>query len=86
MSETFPEVFYVDIKRSKKRFPLKRPQQWYFVLLAAGNHEPVMTSEMFTNHGDCVAAAEKYNGDTITVFLRQKEIGNLLVRRAVPSE
>jgi uncharacterized protein YegP (UPF0339 family) len=83
MSE-FPPVFYVDIKRSRTRFPRRRPQRWYFVLLAAGNHEPVMTSEMFTNRDDCLDSARKANGDWVTVFLRQAEKGNELLRRAVP--
>lgn len=85
MSE-FPSVYYVDIKQSKTVWPLKRPQKWYWVVLSEGNFKRMGKSWMFTNEQDCIDSAVSLFGSSSTVFLRQHEKGNELLRRAVSDE
>ena len=84
MSENeFPPVIFVDIKQSKTRFPLVRPQRWYWVALSADNFRKLgRSSEMYTNMHDAIDAALMLFGDEVNVFLRRHEIGNLTLRQA----
>lgn len=55
------------IRKSKTRWPLKRPQQWYVVVHAA-NGKKMFTSEMYTNYGDAFRAAEFTNLPIVNRF------------------
>lgn len=49
----------VHIRRSKTRWPLRRPQRWYWIAVNNGNHRTLaQSSEMYTNESDAVTAAE----------------------------
>lgn len=76
-------VVYVDIKQSKRRWPLARPQRWYWVALNANNFKRMArSSENYTNEQDCIAATLQLFGDGTNVYLRQHELGNVPLRMA----
>lgn len=80
-------VIYIDLEYSppKLKIPGRRPQPWRLVARSAGNHEVIaVSSEKYTNKADAVAAAELLFNDTTTVFLRQAEHGNRLLRQGKP--
>ena len=79
MSNGIP-MLYIDIKQTKKRWPTNRPQKFYFVARDAGNFKPLCTSETYTNEADCVTAASKLGSHQTTVFLRQAEHGDQVLR------
>lgn len=64
-------VTYVELRKSATRWPLKRPQQWYFVQILEGNREPLTRStEMYTNKAEALDAAVLAHGPQTTVFLQ----------------
>jgi hypothetical protein len=85
MSE-FPPVYYVDVKQSKTVWPLRRPQKWYWVVLAGGSFKRMGKSWMFTNEQDCIDSAVSLFGAGSTVYLRRAEHGNQTLRMAVEPE
>jgi hypothetical protein len=46
----------IHIRKSRTRWPHRRPQRWHWVAQAA-NGQTVAQSEMYTNQQDCVQAA-----------------------------
>lgn len=81
MSDVFLPVYYVDIKQSRTVWPLKRAQKWYWAVLSSGSFKRMGRSWMFTNEQDCIDSATSLFGAASTVFLRQSEKGNQLLRR-----
>lgn len=60
-------------------------QPWRSVILRDGNFEPLfVSSERYFNRSDALAAITLAFSATTTVFLREAEHGNVLVRRAAP--
>lgn len=56
-------MIVVELKRSKTRWPLRRPQRWYWVARSAGNGKTLaQSSEMYSNSGDAVAAVQALFG------------------------
>lgn len=86
MSE-FPPVVFVDIfKTNPPRYRSKaRRQPWRWNALSAGNFEILASGEAYTNRSDALAAIQLLFGAGSNVYLRQAELGNVLLRRAVPS-
>ena len=83
MTDNAPLLF-VDIQQSKSRWPVKRPQRWYWVLKSADNNEPLaVSSENYTNKQDCIDAAFLVHSAGSTVYFRQSEHGNVLMRQAI---
>jgi hypothetical protein len=90
MSE-FPPVIFVDLEyvpepKARKLIPGRsRWQPWRVVILAAGNMKTLFRgSERWTNKQDALDAITLAFGDRSNVFLRQAEVGNQVLRRAVP--
>lgn len=52
-------IVTIHIRQSKTRWPLRRPQRWYWVAINNANHKTLaQSSEMYTNENDAVTAAE----------------------------
>lgn len=49
-------AFRVVLRRSPKRWPLRRPQRWYWLVIAR-NGRVLAGSETYHNRGDAIAAA-----------------------------
>jgi uncharacterized protein YegP (UPF0339 family) len=74
-------VIRIDVRQSKSRFPLRRPQRWTWTATNLGNFEVMArSSESYTNEKDCEAAAVvlfsdgarvKLVGPNGTVILRE---------------
>ena len=78
-------VIYVDVKQSRRLWPLARPQRWYWVALNANNFRRLArSSETYTNYGDLLAAIEEVFGGQTVVYRREAEKGNVLVRHPEP--
>lgn len=76
-------LIYVDVRQSKSRWPLIRPQRWYWVALNGNNfHTLARSSEMYTSRYDCLDAVAQLFGTTSNVYLRQHEKGNAALRMA----
>jgi uncharacterized protein YegP (UPF0339 family) len=90
MSEEFAPVIFVDVYQSRQRYAAKlagRPQTWRWRALSEGNRKKLASSgEAYINLADCLHAIELLFGTTATVFLRQHEKGNQLLRRASNNE
>lgn len=91
MSE-FPPVVMVDLEYTpeptlRKLIPGRsRWQPWSVMISADGNHEDLFKStESWTNRNDAVNAIRLAFTNGSNVYLRQAELGNVLLRRAVPS-
>lgn len=86
MSDNAPVIF-VDIKQSPlSRLP-GRQQRWHWTAKSAGNQRVLArSSEKYTNRDDCVHAIELLFAATSTVFLREAEVGNRLLRQAAAGE
>jgi hypothetical protein len=86
MTEVFPPIIFIDVYRGKQRVAAKlagRPQVWRWRAISEGNGRKMATSgEAFINLSDCLHSIELLFGTTATVFLRQEEQGNQLLRRA----
>lgn len=75
-------VVFVDIYQGKSTSP-KRPQAWRWRAFNEGNTKILaVSSEAYTNKGDCIDAIEQLFGAGTTVILRQHEKGNELLRRS----
>lgn len=65
-------IVTIHIRQSRTRWPLRRPQQWYWVAVSNGNHKTLArSSEMYTNEADVVTAAEQLFGNHTDVVLSQ---------------
>lgn len=86
MSNEFPPLIYVDIKRAAlPSIRRGRPQRWYWVAKSADNQEKLArSSERYTNHEDCLAAIAQLFGSGTNVYLREQEQGNQVLRMATP--
>lgn len=73
-------LLYIDIKETTGKWPKKRAQKFYFVVLSAGNFKALAKSETYTNRSDCVAAARLVGSEQTSVFLRQVEQGDEVLR------
>lgn len=75
---------FVDIKQSRKRWPLARPQRWYWIALSGDNMRRLgRSSENYTNRQDCIDAVWLLFGDDQSnVYMRQAEKGNEILRLA----
>lgn len=79
----FPPVLYVDLMRSK----LPRRQRWRWVAKSADNQRKLATSgEFYTNRQDCLDAIALVFAAISTVYLRQSEQGNQLVRMSTDNQ
>jgi hypothetical protein len=77
-------LIYVDLKKSRRLWPRKRPQRWFWVAKNGGNQKRLARStETYTNKADCIEAIYALFGDGSNVYLRQAEIGNVNLRLAV---
>lgn len=85
MSE-FPPVVYVDIKQALSSIiPGRRQQRWHWVAKSAGNQRVLArSSERYTNRGDALYAVALLFSSASTVYLREAEHGNQLLRQAAP--
>lgn len=62
----------IHIRQSKTRWPLKRPQRWYWTATRNGNNKTLArSSEMYTNETDAVTAAELLFGQQTDILLAQ---------------
>jgi uncharacterized protein YegP (UPF0339 family) len=78
---SFAPVIYVDLVKSK----VPRKQPWRWVAKSAGNQKKLATSgESYSNRQDALNAAALVFGDNSTVYLREAEQGNQILRMAVP--
>jgi hypothetical protein len=76
-------LIYVDLKQTSTRWPLRRPQRWYWVALNGNNmRRMARSSEMYTNQQDCIAAIQQLFGQESNVYLRRHEMGNAMLRMA----
>ncbi len=74
-------LIYVDIKQSARRWPLRRPQKWFWVALSGDNfHQLARSSEAYTNRSDCLKAVRILFGPDSNVYRREDEQGNVLLR------
>ena len=79
-------LIYVDVK--KRRFVAKTVRgQGYYWVAKGENGKRMSRSYMFTNKGDCYDSIDMhFGGDKsgdVTVFRREAERGNVLVRQGV---
>lgn len=82
-----PPLVYVDLKKSKVRWPLKRNQPWYFVAINGRNMRRLARStENYTNRADAVDAIWQLFANDSNVFLREAEHGNVNLRQATSGE
>lgn len=70
----------IEICRSSKRWPLRRPQRWFWVAVNAGNGRAMASGETYTNIEDCVDAAVQLFGDGRRVWLRQPGRSDVILR------
>lgn len=82
----FPPVIFVDVFKTKPpRYRGKaRRQPWRWRALSAGNFEILASGEAYEHEADAIAAIKLLFGDRSTAFVRRSEVGNELLRRAVP--
>ena len=82
-------LIYVDLKYVEKKTGWlgKRYQGWTWVAKSAGNNMPLAKStERYTNRQDAINAITLLFGINATVYQREAEHGNVLLRMAVPTE
>ena len=71
----------VTVQQSAKRWPLKRPQRWYWTAQAA-NGRSIAHSETYTNKQDAInSAILLFHRDT-EVVLRAPGAGSVTIRPA----
>lgn len=76
--ETVPKVHVVLIKSR-----IRRKQPWRWVARRAGNWRKLATSgEWYTNRADALSAVQTLFGHGTDVYLRQGELGDVLIRGA----
>jgi hypothetical protein len=76
-------LIYVDVKQSRRRWPLKRPQRFYWVALNGNNMRRLArSSETYTNRQDALDAVTELFGTESNVYKREAEMGNQLLRLA----
>lgn len=76
-------VIHVDLTRSARRWPRRRPQRWSWTAVSAGNGRTLArSSEYYTNRADCIAAIYQLFGAVSDVYLRQEQIGDVTLRTA----
>jgi uncharacterized protein YegP (UPF0339 family) len=69
-------TIYVDLRQSKLT------KQWRWTAKNANNMRKIATSgESYHNYADCLAAVEQVFGTGTTVFKREAEMGNVLLRQ-----
>lgn len=49
----------VRVRQSKRRWPRRRAQRWYWVVICVNGRKLGQSSEMYTNKADCEAVARK---------------------------
>lgn len=60
----------IHIRKSATRWPLRRPQRWYWIAINNGNHKALArSSENYTNEGDAVTAAERLFSNATDLLL-----------------
>jgi hypothetical protein len=76
-------VIYVDVKQSRRLWPLTRPQRWYWIALNGNNMRRLArSSETYTNRQDALDAVTELFGTESNVYKREAEMGNQLLRLA----
>lgn len=85
MSE-FPPVVFIDVYQSKPRNRpnVTRPQTWRWRAISEGNGKKLASGEAYTNLADLLDTVVLLFGDNSTVYLRQPEQGDRVLRMAVP--
>ena len=76
-------LVYVIVKQAPlSRLPF-RPQRWYWVAKSGDNQKVLArSSERYTNYGDCLHAVHLLFGDGTSVYRRQAERGDVMLRLA----
>lgn len=81
LSGSAPPVVYVTIYSTPKPLWKRgRHQAWRWKAISEGNSRTLASGEAFTNRQDCIDSVRLLFGDRSTVFLRQSEQGNQLLR------
>ena len=73
----------VDALKAAYRQYRDRFQPFRLVLKSAGNNEPLMWGESYFHREDALSTAHLVGSWETTVFLREAEHGNVLLRQAV---
>lgn len=84
--EEFARVIYVDLQYHQKPDDWEgvRWQPWSAIIKSAGNMEPLFRStERWTNRQDAIDTITLAHSAATTVFLREAEHGNVLLRQGV---
>jgi uncharacterized protein YegP (UPF0339 family) len=72
----------IHIRKSRTRWPHRRPQRWYWTAVDGGNHKTLArSSEMYTNEDDAYRAAELLHGNTVDVLLVRPGKASRVLRR-----
>jgi hypothetical protein len=83
MSTVYVDLIFVPEPAVRKLIPArKRHQGWMWVARNADNQKRLArSSERYTNRSDALAAVEQLFGAATTVFKREAEQGNVLLRQ-----
>lgn len=83
MSTVFVDLVFVPESAARKLIPgRKRHQGWRWVAKNADNQRTLArSSERYTNREDCLAAVEQLFGPATTVFKREAEMGDVVLRQ-----
>lgn len=83
MGDNTPPLVYVDLYEGRIRKFFQRAQRWRWRALNAGNRRVLaVSSEAYFNQQDAIDTIEQLFGPGTTVYLRQAEHGNQLLRLA----
>jgi hypothetical protein len=87
MTDDSPNLIYVTVYKGKPpryRGMTQRKQQWRWKATSGDNHRVLASGEAYTNAADCLHAVSLLFGEHSNVYLRQNEVGNQVLRMAVP--
>lgn len=76
-------VVVVELKQSRTRWPLRRPQRWYWIARSGANGKVLaQSSEMYTNSGNAVDAIKTLFGADTEVHLKRPDNSGVILRTA----
>lgn len=74
----------ITLHQSTTRWPIRRPQRWYWTAERGGNHKTMARSSgMYTNEAEAAEAAEILFGDQTDVILIRPGHASRALRRAL---
>ena len=77
-------IVVVELKQSKTRWPLRRPQRWYWVARSSVNGSTLaQSSEMYTNRDDAVTAIRTVFGAQSEVHLKYPDDSGVTLRHPI---